>query len=74
MWLSTKEYGELCHAIWTRFANKIPKDGFILYKDHFYRYTYDDETQRIYCEFKVLIVGNERLIKGLMEEIYVNTN
>jgi len=70
MWLSTKEYGELCHAIYSKFANRIPKDGFILYNNYFYMYTYDDETHRIYCQRKIEIDGNERLIGGIIREVY----
>ena len=61
MWLSAKEYGELCHAVWNKHANKIPNQGYILYKDSFYRYTFNAD-MRIYCEWKMQIEGNEDLI------------
>ena len=71
MWLPPKDYGELCHAIRSRFANKIPKDGFLLYKDHFYTYTFDDEEQKIYCIGRKEISGNEQtidmVIKGVIK-------
>ena len=62
MWLSAKEYGELCHAITSKFANKIPKEGYLLYSDSFYVYTFDVELQRIYCQGKFEIEGNEDII------------
>ena len=75
MLLPTKEYAELCHAIRTRFANKIPSEGFILYNNHFYVYTFDRHMQRIYCTGKVVIDGNERVINGIMEGTkYANKN
>jgi len=74
MLLPTKEYGELCHAIRTKYANRILGEGAILYKNHYYRYTFDAEQQRIYCVDKIPIVGNERLIAGYMEVENVNKN
>ena len=66
MWLPAKEYGELCHAITTRFANKIPAVGNILYKDHYYAYTYDEFTHKIDCIEQIEIVGNEEYIAVAM--------
>lgn len=66
--LPEKEYGALCHAINTKFANKIPSDGFILYKDHFYWYNYNGKQHKIICTGKIEIEGNQELIKALMEE------
>ena len=62
MWLSAKEYGELCHAIRNKFANRIDSEGFILYKNHLYMYTFDRELQRIYCYRKIEIDRNEDVI------------
>jgi len=73
-WLDTKEYGEMCHAIRTKNANKIPKWGHLLYKNHFYVYTFDADEQRILCMDKIKIEGNQRLIKGLIKEEENNAN
>jgi len=47
MWLFAKEYGELCHAIRTKHADKIPEVGFILYNDFLYMYNYNWLDERI---------------------------
>jgi len=65
---------ELCHAIRSRHANEIPNEDFILYKDNFYRYTFDRETQRIYCVDKTEIEGNEYDIALAMEVYNVRRN
>ena len=67
--LPPQEYAELCSAIRTKYANKIPKDGGILYKNHYYRYNYNEQQEKIVCVFKVTIEGNEDKIKS-MEEFY----
>ena len=64
--LPPKEYGEMCHAVRTKCANRIPSFGHILYKDHLYSYMYnDDEYQFIFTE-KLLIRGNEERIAKRM--------
>lgn len=60
--LSKQEYAELCSAIRTKFADKIPKTGGILYNNHFYRYYYNKNKEQILCSFKIPIEGNEKLI------------
>jgi len=67
--LDKKEYGELCHAIWTINAGKIPELGYLLYKEHFYVYTYDVEECLINCINKLLIDGNEARIAAYLKEI-----
>ena len=69
MVLPPKEYGELCHAIWTINAGKIPELGFLLYKNHFYIYNYDVEKFVIVFEQKVEIDGNEELIATIIGSI-----
>ena len=68
IWLSKKEYGEVCKSIRTNNANKIPKWGQLLYKNHFYVYSFDAEEEQILFQHKIKIEGNERLIKGLIKE------
>jgi len=58
MWLETEEYAGLCSAIRTLYANKIPKKGLMLYREHLYVYT-QDELHKIECVEKVIIAGNE---------------
>ena len=68
MWLSSEEYGEICHAICTKYANKIPKWGHLLYKNHFYVYTFEVDEQKILCVDKIEIEGNKRQINGIIKE------
>ena len=66
LWLPRKEYGEMCHAIRTLHANKIPKKGFLLYSNDLYGYTYDALEHIIECEWKIEIDGNEDKIGALI--------
>ena len=68
--LPKKEYAELCSAIRTKYADKIPKQRGILYKNHYYVYNYDKSTEKILFIDKLAIIGNEEIIKR-MEEKYV---
>lgn len=61
--LPKKEYAELCSAIKTRYANKISKNSNILYKNHFYMYNYNKDTEQIIFSLKINIDGNEELIE-----------
>jgi len=61
--LSEKEYAEICSAIRTRYADKVPKIGHLLYGNNYYRFRYNRKTERIVCTFKMPINGNEKLIK-----------
>ena len=70
MLLPTKEYSALCHAIRTRYGNKIPSDGFIFHGDYFYRYNFDEEIQKICCKLRMRIRGNEDLINVVMSELF----
>lgn len=63
--LSKQEYAELCSAIRTKFANKIPKFGGMLYKNSYYRYNYSKQKELIVCVGKIKIEGNEDIIKYL---------
>ena len=67
--LPKQEYAELCSAIRTKFANKIPKSGGMLYKDSYYVYNYNKHEERIVCVDKYEIKGNEDLI-AYMEKNY----
>ena len=69
MILPSKEYGEVCHAIRTINANRIPELGFLLYKNHFYVYNYDVEECLIKFGAKLLIEGNEARIAEYIKEI-----
>lgn len=67
--LPKKEYSAVCHAIYTKYANKIPQRGNLLYKNHYYMYTYDERTEAILFTGRIQIEGNEELIDAL-EEMY----
>jgi len=67
LWLHPIEYSELCHAIRSMFANKIPDEGIVLYKNHLYRYTYSGKTHRIVCLDKIEIEGNQDIIEQAVE-------
>ena len=62
IWLDKSEYGEVCHAIQTKFGNKIPKSDYFLYGRYFYVYTYDDHLHRIEYIDRVKTEGNEDVI------------
>ena len=67
MWIERKEYGALCHAIRSIHANKIPSEGFLLYKDSFYVYNHNMETHKITFTAKMKIAGNEEKIAIVMK-------
>ena len=69
MWLDTKEYGEVCHAVRNKGASKIPKKDYLLYGRYFYMYTHDEDSHKIEFTRRVPIEGNERIIKGFIEEV-----
>jgi hypothetical protein len=69
--LPKPEYAGLCSAIRTRYADKIPNNDGMLYNDHYYRYNYDYEEERIVCVEKIIIDGNEKVVKRI-EEKYKN--
>lgn len=57
--LPKQEYAELCSAIRTKHADKIPTNGTILYGNDYYKFTYNKRTEQILCRFKIQIIGNE---------------
>lgn len=65
--LPKKEYAELCSAIRTRYADKIPTKGQILYGNNYYRFRYNRNDEEITCTFKVPIIGNEQAISEWMK-------
>lgn len=65
--LGKREYAELCSAIRTKYTSKIPRNGQILYGEHYYRFRYSKPTERIVCVFKLPIKGNEEIIGKRME-------
>lgn len=67
--LPKKEYAELCGAIRTKFADRIPEAGGILYENSYYRYTYAHSKEQILCREKYEIIGNEERT-AVLEEIY----
>jgi|GEM_PF-4478839 len=72
MWLTTKEYGELCHAIWNKYFGKIPETGYLVYKNYFYVYTYDMSSYKIFFNTKLPYLGYEddidEMIRGIENE------
>lgn len=60
--LPKKEYAELCSAIRTRYADKIPTKGHILYGKDYYQFRYNRKSEKIVCTYKIPIVGNEQAI------------
>lgn len=63
--LPKQEYAEVCSAIRTKYADKIPKNGYILYKNDFYVYNYNKQNYKIVCLNKIKIEGNEEYIRYL---------
>ncbi len=57
--LDKKEYAELCSAVRTKYADKIPHDGQILYGKYFYQFRYTKSKERIVCTYRLRIEGNE---------------
>jgi len=65
MWLDTKEYAGLCSEIRTRYANKVPKRDFFLYREHCYVYTCN-RSHKIVCVDKYSIEEEPEVINGVM--------
>ena len=68
LWLPTEEYAGLCSAIRTSKANKIPNDGYMLYRNHLYAYTCNADTDEILCTGMLIIECNQRIINGLIKK------
>ena len=66
--LPTNEYAEVCGAIRTKYANKIPNKGNMLHGNHFYVYTHSRYSHKIVCMLKIEIEGNEDFIARKMKE------
>ncbi len=64
--LDKKEYAELCSAVRTEHADKIPKKGKMLYGNYFYMFRYTKSQERIVCTLRIPIEGNEEEIEYLM--------
>lgn len=64
--LPKKEYAELCSSIRTKYSNQIPAVGELLYGNSYFKFRYNKETERIVCELKIPIEGNEELISDIM--------
>ncbi len=60
--LPKQEYAEFCSAIRTKYANKIPAKGTLLYGDSYYSFTYNKREEKTLCRFKIPILGNEEKI------------
>lgn len=63
--LPKQEYAEFCSAIRTKYANKIPAKGTLLYGDSYYSFTHNKKEEKILCRFKIPILGNEDKIDYL---------
>jgi len=68
--LPKQEYAELCSAIRTKYANKIPEKGNILYNDYFYCYNYNANQEQLFFNRKIKISGNEDLINLIRRKIW----
>ena len=66
--LPPKEYGEVCHAIRTKYANKIPLKGDILYGNYYYKFNYFYYDEMITFAKKININGNESKIRLWMRK------
>jgi len=66
IWLPKDEYAAFCSAVRTINANKIPKNGLMLYRNHLYVYTY--ERYGIICNWQLEIEGNEDFIDKFMKK------
>ncbi len=67
--LPKQEYAELCSAIKTKYGNKIPKGGGILYKNNYYEYTYNKRTEQILFT-KKLDIDRDHLEINRLEELW----
>lgn len=66
--LPKKDYAGLCSAVRTRYADKIPKKGQMLYGDSYYQFRYSKRQERIVCTLKIKIEGNEQQINYYWEK------
>ncbi len=66
--LPKKEYAEFCSSVRTKYADRIPKQGQMLYGGNYYRFRYSKSQERIVCTFRLRIEGNERKINNLFKE------
>lgn len=57
--LTPKEYAVVCSAIRTKYGDKIPSKGDLLYGDYYYKYKYNKRNEQIFCTYKINIEGNE---------------
>lgn len=64
--LPPDEYAGLCSAIRTKYANMIPNNDCMLYKNDLYVYNYNKKSEKILCTFKVKIEGNEEMINKIV--------
>ena len=71
--LPKQEYAQFCGEIRTWYSNKIPKNGTIFIDDNYYIFTYNKSKERILCNEKIKIVGNEKYI-NFLEDIYGSSN
>jgi len=64
--LPDEEYAGLCSGIRTRYANKVSKRDYFLYREHCYVYTCS-KSHKILCIDKIEILDNKDLINALMK-------
>lgn len=57
--LPKQEYAEFCSAIRTKYANKIPAKGTLLYGNDYYVFTHNRKEEKTLCRYKISIIGNE---------------
>lgn len=62
--LPKSEYAEVCSAVRTKYTNKIPANGQLLYGDNYYLFKYSKGQEKVEFTFKVKIEGNEDLINS----------
>lgn len=60
--LPKQEYAEFCSAIRTKYANKIPAKGTLLYGNNYYVFTHNKKEEKSLCRLKIPILGNEEKI------------
>ena len=63
--LPKQEYAQMCSAIRTRYANKIPKKSGIILANDYYRFSYNKTREQILCINKIKIEGNEKIINQM---------
>lgn len=63
--LPKQEYAEFCSAIRTKYANKIPARGTLLYGNDYYVFTHNRREEKSLCRLKIPILGNEDKIDYL---------